>query len=89
MGGAIVALLILPFLNTSQIRNSNFRPIYAWLFWFFVADFALLGWLGAKDVDEPYVTLGIISALYYFGFFFVIIPGLGYVEEKLYNFSDK
>ena len=73
MGGAIVALLILPFLNTSQIRNSNFRPIYAWLFWFFVADFALLGWLGAKDVDEPYVTLGIISALYYFGFFFVII----------------
>jgi len=89
MGGAIVALLILPFLNTSQIRNSNFRPIYAWLFWFFVADFALLGWLGAKDVDEPYVTLGIISALYYFGFFFVIIPGLGYVEEKLYNFSEK
>jgi ubiquinol-cytochrome c reductase cytochrome b subunit len=89
MGGAIVALLVLPFLNTSQIRNSNFRPLYAWLFWFFVVDFALLGWLGAKDVDEPYVTLGIISALYYFAFFFVIIPGLGIIEEKLYNYSTE
>ena len=85
MGGALVALLVLPFLNTSQIRNSNFRPFYAWAFWFFLVNFALLGWLGGKDVDEPYVTLGIISSLYYFAFFFVIVPGLGYVEDKLYT----
>jgi quinol-cytochrome oxidoreductase complex cytochrome b subunit len=28
MGGALVVLLILPFINTSEIRSSRFRPIY-------------------------------------------------------------
>jgi len=32
MFGAIVALLILPFVNTSKVRSSRFRPIYKKLF---------------------------------------------------------
>ena len=28
MGGAIVILLFLPFINTSEVRSSTFRPLY-------------------------------------------------------------
>jgi len=32
MGGAIVILLFLPFINTSVVRSSTFRPIHRQLF---------------------------------------------------------
>jgi quinol-cytochrome oxidoreductase complex cytochrome b subunit len=32
IGGAIVLLLFLPFINTSKVRSSIFRPIYRKLF---------------------------------------------------------
>ena len=44
MGGAIVILFFLPFINTSEVRSSTFRPIYRKLFWFIFADFLLLDW---------------------------------------------
>jgi ubiquinol-cytochrome c reductase cytochrome b subunit len=42
MGLVFVALFLLPFINTSPIRSSNFRPIYKKCFWLFVADCFLL-----------------------------------------------
>ena len=33
-----VALLALPFINTTQVRSSTFRPIHRKLFWLLVAD---------------------------------------------------
>ena len=44
MGGAVVILLFLPFINTSEVRSSTFRPLYRKLFWFIFSDFLLLGW---------------------------------------------
>ena len=43
IGLVFVCLLALPFLNTSQVRSSHFRPIYKKLFWLFVADCLILG----------------------------------------------
>ena len=34
MGGAIVMILIMPWLNTSEVRSSAFRPIYRKTFLF-------------------------------------------------------
>ena len=83
MFGAIVVLLLLPFLNSSKVRSPNFRPIFRVIFWLFLADFVLLGWVGQKDVWPPYVELGQFFTVVYFIFFLVITPLLGYVEAKL------
>jgi ubiquinol-cytochrome c reductase cytochrome b subunit len=42
MIGAILILLFIPFTNTSEIRNTTFRPIFKICFWIFITDFILL-----------------------------------------------
>jgi len=83
MGGAIVMLLIMPWLNTAEVRSSAFRPIYRKLFWFVLADFLILGWIGQNEVETPYVEVGQLATVIYFAFFLVIVPGLGKLESML------
>ena len=83
MGGAIVILFFLPFINTSEVRSSTFRPIYRKLFWFIFADFLLLGWLGQEIVETPYVQIGQIATVFYFFYFLVLIPLVGLLETSL------
>jgi ubiquinol-cytochrome c reductase cytochrome b subunit len=88
MIGAIVILLFLPFLNLSKIRSSKFRPIFKFCYWFLVADFLLLGWIGQKPVESPYVECGIVATFFYFLFFLVLIPSIGFFESKLITCFD-
>ena len=83
MGGAIVILLFLPFINTSEVRSSTFRPIYRKLFWLLFADFLLLGWIGQAIVEEPFVIIGQIGTVFYFVYFLVLIPAVGLLENQL------
>lgn len=88
MGGAIVILLFLPFINTSVVRSSAFRPIHRQLFWFLFADFLLLGWIGQAPVEKPYVQIGQLATAFYFFYFLVLIPAIGYLELYLTRYSD-
>jgi len=83
MGGAIVILLFLPFINTSEVRSATFRPIYRKLFWFIFADFLLLGWIGQEIVETPFVEIGQIATVFYFFYFLVLIPVMGLLESSL------
>jgi ubiquinol-cytochrome c reductase cytochrome b subunit len=83
MGGAIVILLFLPFINTSEVRSAAFRPLYRKLFWFIFADFLLLGWIGQEIVETPFIEIGQVGTVFYFLYFLVIIPALGIVENRL------
>lgn len=83
MGGAIAAWLTLPILNTSEIRSTEFRPIFGFFYWFLIADFLLLGWLGQKPVEDPYILIGILGTIFYFLFFFLLVPVIGLVEKRL------
>ena len=78
-----VCLLALPFLNTSQVRSSKFRPIYTKLFWLFFADCILLGWVGAQPVEQPYIFIGQACTVYFFLYFLVLIPSCGKLEYQL------
>ena len=49
IGGALVLLLLIPFIQSSEVRSAIFRPIYKFIFWRFVADFLILGWIGQKN----------------------------------------
>jgi len=88
MGGAIVILLALPIINTSKIRSSKFRPIFRFLYWFWIADFLILGWIGQKPVESPYVEVGVCATIFYFVFLLIIIPVVGLVEEFLLKQSS-
>jgi ubiquinol-cytochrome c reductase cytochrome b subunit len=48
-----------------------------------VADFLLLGWIGQKPVESPYIEIGLFATLFYFFFFIVIIPAIGLIENNL------
>jgi len=63
----------LPFFNLSLVRSSYFRPFWKSLFWFFVATFLLLGWIGGNPVEYPYVLIGQILTIAYF-LYFIFIP---------------
>lgn len=81
IGLVFVCLLLLPFINTSQIRSSSFRPLHKILFWLLVADCLLLGWIGQKPVEDPYILIGQLAAVYFFLYFLVFIPLLGKFEN--------
>ena len=83
MGGTIVILLFLPFINTSEVRSAAFRPLYRKLFWFIFADFLLLGWIGQEIVETPFIEIGQVGTVFYFLYFLVIIPALGILENRL------
>jgi len=95
MFGSIMVLFIIPFINTSYIRNTTFRPIFKPFFWLFVGNFVLLIWSGTCPVKYPefhwpYVNLIRYTTIYYFVFFLFIIPFSGKLERFLlfYNLSE-
>lgn len=76
-------LMLLPHLNTSEVRSTSFRPIFRQLYWLFVADCLILGWIGQKVVEYPYIQVGQLATAYYFIFLLVLIPVVGRVESSL------
>lgn len=89
MFGSLIILLTIPFTNSSEIRSTAFRPIYKVSYWLLVVAFLLLGWVGQMPVEYPYTEIGVISMIYYFAFFLVIIPFLGKIESYLIRFKNK
>jgi len=89
MVSAILALLLLPAINTSNIRSTKFRPIFGVAYWFLVADFILLGWIGQKPVESPYIEIGMGATVFYFSFLLFFIPILGIIEKSLVEFKEE
>ena len=83
IGLVFVSLLVLPFIHTSPIRSSSFRPLHRKLFWLLVADCLLLGWIGCQPVEDPYVLIGQIASVYFFIYFLICMPLLGKLEHYL------
>jgi len=83
MISSILILMLLPVLNTSTVRSSKFRPIFSIAYWFLVSDFLILGWIGQKPVESPYIEIGMAATILYFVFILVLIPLIGIIEHKL------
>jgi ubiquinol-cytochrome c reductase cytochrome b subunit len=89
MISAILVLLLLPILNTSEIRSSKFRPIFGVLYWFLVSDFIFLGWIGQKPVETPFIELGMVATAFYFTFLLILVPLVGLLEKYLINYKEE
>ena len=74
-------LFIVPWLDTSRIRSTSYRPIYKWFFWLFVITCIALGYLGAQAPDGWYLFFGRAFTIYYFAFFLLIMPIVGLIER--------
>ena len=80
---SLLVLLVLPLINTSAVRSSLYRPLYQKFFWFLVADFVLLSYLGQAPAESPYIEVGQLATIYYFGFFIILVPVIGRLEKNL------
>jgi ubiquinol-cytochrome c reductase cytochrome b/c1 subunit len=83
MGGAIVILFLLPYLDFSKVRSAKFRPVYKMAFWIFVVNGVILGYIGAMPAEGIYITIGRIASIYYFAHFFIIVPLIAWYEKPL------
>jgi ubiquinol-cytochrome c reductase cytochrome b/c1 subunit len=81
MAGALVVLFAVPWLDTSKVRSARFRPIFRVLFWVFVLDVVLLGWLGKQPPEGILVVTAQFATAYYFLHFLVLLPLVGKIES--------
>jgi len=85
MAGAQVTLVFIPWLDTSRVRSCRFRPLMKQFFWAFAVVCVLLGYCGSQSVDAarfgiPLVWVARIATLYYYAFFWLIMPIVGLIE---------
>ncbi len=83
MFSAVFVLFILPFLDTHPVRSARFRPYYKVLYWVFIVNCFVLGWIGAKPPEGSTLIIGRISTAYYFFHFLVLCPLLSRYEPRL------
>jgi len=65
------------------VRSAKFRPWYQWCFWFFVLDALVLGLVGSQHPEGIWILIGRVSTIYYFSFFLILLPFLGWFEKTL------
>nr|ATX62063.1 apocytochrome b [Tremella fuciformis]ATX62109.1 apocytochrome b [Tremella fuciformis] len=89
MLGSLLILLGMPLLDTARVRGSQFRPLMRFAFWVFVTDFFLLMYIGSQHAEElsPFITIGAIATALYFGWFLVIVPVVGIIENTLMDIA--
>ena len=70
MGGAVVILFFLPWLDKSPVKSIRYRPaLHKWIYAVFVINFIVLGYLGVKPPSDIGQIVSQVGTLYYFLFF--------------------
>ncbi len=83
MFASILVLFFLPWLDTSPVRSTRFRPMYKPFIALFVVSFFVLLYVGGKPPEGIYVVLGRVATAYWFLHFLVVLPVLGKIERPL------
>ena len=81
MFGAIVMLVLLPWLDRHPVKSARFRPLFRVAVIIFVIDFIILGIVGAKPAEGIWPLIGLASTGLYYGFFLVVCPYLTKYEK--------
>ena len=83
MVGAILAMALAPWLDTSSVRSGRYRPMFKAWFAVLVIDFVVLMWCGSQVPSAFTGWVGLIASTYWFAYFLVILPLLGVLEKPL------
>jgi ubiquinol-cytochrome c reductase cytochrome b subunit len=69
---ALLVLFILPFIVNNIYKATFFEIWKNKFFWFFLIVCLLLGWIGQKPIEDPYLIVGQLLTFLYFFFFFIL-----------------
>ena len=73
MGGAVVIMFFLPWLDFSPVKSIRYRPDWhKWVYAVFVIDFFVLGYLGVQPPSPLGERVSQVGTLFYFGFFLLM-----------------
>ena len=73
MGGAVVILFFLPWLDNSEVKSIRYRPSWnKYLYGAFVINFLVLGYLGVQPPSAIGERVSQLGTLFYFGFFLLM-----------------
>ena len=73
MGGAVIIMFFLPWLDNSEAKSIRYRPSWnKWLYTVFVINFFILGYLGVKSPSPVGELVSQVGTLIYFGFFLLM-----------------
>jgi ubiquinol-cytochrome c reductase cytochrome b subunit len=73
MGGTVVILFFLPWLDKSPVRSIRMRPAFhKYIYGSFVVSFIILGYLGIKPSSPLFDKMSQICTIYYLAFFFLM-----------------
>jgi len=73
MGGGVVILFFLPWLDNSPVKSIRYRPDWhKYLYAVFVLDFLVLGYLGMLPPSAIGGRVSQVGTLFYFGFFLLM-----------------
>ena len=74
MGGAIVVLFLIPWLDRSPVRSIRYRgPLFRIALSIFTISFLALGYLGTQPATGLYTSLAQVFSVLYFSFF-ILMP---------------
>ena len=73
MGGAVIILFLLPWLDHSPVRSIRYRPTWhRYVYALFVVVFLILGWLGVEPPSPVFERISQVGTIIYFGFFLLM-----------------
>jgi ubiquinol-cytochrome c reductase cytochrome b subunit len=73
MGGAVVILFFLPWLDNSAVKSIRYRPSWhLYVYAVFVVNFVVLSYLGVQPPSAIGERISQVGTLYYFGFFLLM-----------------
>ncbi|NYT83339.1 cytochrome bc complex cytochrome b subunit [Alcaligenaceae bacterium] len=73
MGGSVVILFFLPWLDHSPVKSIRYRPTWhKYLYGIFIVNFLVLGYLGTQAPNPTFNLMSQIGTVIYLGFFFLM-----------------
>ena len=72
---------LVPFLDTSKVRSTKYRPVFRQFFFIFLINAVILGFVGANKPEGTWLVIGRLATAYYFIHFLVILPFVGWFER--------
>jgi quinol-cytochrome oxidoreductase complex cytochrome b subunit len=82
MGLSVMIFAAMPYMDRSQIPGgARYRPWYRTMFYLFIIDIFVLGYVGSQPVSPHMIVLGRVASTVYFATF-LLIPFISKGEEK-------
>jgi quinol-cytochrome oxidoreductase complex cytochrome b subunit len=82
MFASILIMFVLPWIDRSKVRSGNFRPLFQKIYWLFIINAVVLGYVGAQAADWGIIysitsggesildiSIGRVATLLYFAYF--------------------